>query len=192
MIKISTTENRAAMRYLLYIVFISCMVMVVVGCTSDAQPPQNSVERRAARKKTMDKKSTVPEDAAVEQTQPDKDAYVYTSAGKPDPFVPLIADVLAKTNAAPARDQEYLTPLQKYELKDLKLVAVVVSDSEPTAMLEDPTGYGYFVRKGMLVGPNDGVVERVTPNGLIIKEKFYNSLGEVEPKISTLTIEHVE
>jgi type IV pilus assembly protein PilP len=82
--------------------------------------------------------------------------------------------------------------LQKYELIDLKLVAVVVLDGDPTAMLEDPTGYGYVIRKGVLVGPNDGVVERVTPTGLIIKEKIYNSVGEFESKISTITIQHVE
>ena len=181
------------MRYLLYIMFITCIVIVVAGCTPDAQPPQNSEARREARKKAMEKKGNAPKAAAVEKAQPDKEPYSYTSAGKPDPFVPLIADILANSKApASERDKEYLTPLQKYELKDLKLVAVVVSDNEPTAMLEDPTGYGYFVRKGMLVGPNDGVVERVIPNGLVIKEKFYNSLGEVEPKISTLTIDHVE
>lgn len=182
------------MRYLVYIMFITCFVIVVAGCTPDAQPPQNSEARREARQKAREKKVGAPEAAEVEKSQPDKEPYSYTSAGKPDPFVPLIADILekSKASASNSRDQEYLTPLQKYELKDLKLVAVVVSDNEPTAMLEDPTGYGYFVRKNMLVGPNEGVVERVTPDGLIIKEKFYNSLGEVEPKISTLTIDHVE
>lgn len=182
------------MRYILYIALITSFVIVVAGCSPDAQPQQNVEARREARKKAKDEKNSAPEVAAVQKSQPDKEPYSYTSAGKPDPFVPLIADILAKskTDASTSRDKEYLTPLQKYELKDLKLVAVVVSDNEPTAMLEDPTGYGYFVRKGMLVGPNDGVVERVIPNGLIIKEKFYNSLGEVEPKISTLTIDHVE
>lgn len=182
------------MRYLLNIMFITCFVIVVAGCTSDSQPPQNPEAQREARKKAREKKNSAPEAAAVEKSQPGKEPYSYTSAGKTDPFVPLIADILAKSKASASnsRDQEYLTPLQKYELKDLKLVAVVVSDNEFTAMLEDPTGYGYFVRKGMLVGPNDGVVERVIPDGLIIKEKFYNSLGEVEPKISTLTIDHVE
>jgi type IV pilus assembly protein PilP len=182
------------MRYILYLAFISSFVIVVAGCSPDAQPTQNAEARREARKKLKEEKNSTPEAAAVEKSQQDKESYSYTSAGKADPFVPLIADILAKSKADSARDsdKEYLTPLQKYELKDLKLVAVVVSDNELTAMLEDPTGYGYFVRKGMLVGPNDGVVERVIPNGLIIKEKFYNSLGEVEPKISTLTIDHVE
>jgi type IV pilus assembly protein PilP len=182
------------MRYILYIALIISFIIVVTGCTPDAQPPQSSETRREARKKAREKKVSAPQAAAVEKSKPDMEPYSYTSAGKPDPFVPLIADILAKSKASASnsRDKEYLTPLQKYELKDLKLVAVVVSENEPTAMLEDPTGYGYFVRKGMLVGPNDGVVERVIPNGLIIKEKFYNSLGEVEPKISTLTIDHVE
>ena len=185
------------MRYIRFIVSIALIisfVIVVAGCTPDAQSPQNAETRREARKKAREKKDSAPEAAAVEKAQSEKEPYSYTSAGKPDPFVPLIADILAKAkaSASSSRDKEYLTPLQKYELKDLKLVAVVVSDNEPTAMLEDPTGYGYFVRKGMLVGPNDGVVERIIPNGLIINEKFYNSLGEVEPKISTLTIDHVE
>ena len=182
------------MRYILYIALIFSFVIVVSGCTPDAPPPQSSETRREARKKAKEKKVSAPVVAAVETSQQEKEPYSYTSAGKPDPFVPLIADILAqsKATASSSRDKGYLPPLQKYELKDLKLVAVVVSDNEPTAMLEDPTGYGYFVRKGMLVGPNDGVVERVIPNGLIIKEKFYNSLGEVEPKISTLTIDHVE
>ena len=69
------------------------------------------------------------------------------------------------------------------EKRDISVLAVE---------LEDPTGYGYVVRKGALIGSNEGVVERVTPKGLIIKEKFYNTDGEVETTISTITIEHVE
>ncbi len=178
------------MKYILYITIAICFFITAAGCTPDAQPTQkNAVSRRAAKKKARKKKVTAPVSDAVKK--PVKEEYSYSSAGKPDPFRPLLADSSIKIKS-PARDTAFLTPLQKYELVDLKLVAVVVLDGEPTAMLEDPTGYGYVIRKGVLVGPNDGVVERVTPTGLIIKEKIYNSVGEFEPKISTITIQHVE
>ena len=190
------------MRYLLRSITVLCFIIALAGCTPDSQQPQNadaqpspnSVARRASKKKAMTEKAAVSEAAAEKQPQQEKAPYSYTSAGKPDPFNPLIADpsIKLKAGAPESRNKEFLTPLQKYELKDLKLVAVVVSEREPTAMLEDPTGYGYVVRKDTLVGPNDGIVVRVIPTGLIIKEKIYNSLGEVETKISTLTIQHVE
>ena len=180
------------MKYILYITIAICFFITAAGCTPDAQQPQkNAVSRRATKKKARTKKVTAPVSDAVKK--PDKEAYSYSSAGKPDPFRPLLADSSIKTKApAHKRNTAFLTPLQKYELIDLKLVAVVVLDGDPTAMLEDPTGYGYVIRKGVLVGPNDGVVERVTPTGLIIKEKIYNSVGEFESKISTITIQHVE
>jgi len=186
------------MRYLLYIVLIVFVFFTAPGCSSEDQAPQRpSIERRVAakKKKTRTKKAPVTEQASSADKQTaDTDKYSYSSAGKPDPFRPLIADMVTRTATARDRtsDRAFLTPLQKYELKDLKLVAVVVSGDEPTAMLEDPTGYGYMVRKGTLVGPNDGVVERVTQTGIIIREKIYNSLGEIETRISTITIQHVE
>jgi len=180
------------MKYILYITIAICFFITAPGCSPDAQPTQkNAVSKRAAKKKARKKKVIAPVSDAVKK--PAKEEYTYTSAGKPDPFRPLLVDSSIKVNSpVNKRNTAFLTPLQKYELIDLKLVAVVVLDGDPTAMLEDPTGYGYVVRKGVLVGPNDGVVERVTPTGLIIKEKIYNSFGEIESKISTITIKHVE
>jgi type IV pilus assembly protein PilP len=183
------------MRYLLYSALVICFCIAFVGCTPDSQQSSpNPAAKHAAKKKTPKASKTASKSDAVKQTPQVKEPYNYTSAGKPDPFRPLLADVSAKFKASgdDNRNKAFLTPLQKYELDDLKLVAVVVLDSEPTAMLEDPTGYGYVIHKGMLIGPNDGFVERVTSTGLIVKEKFYNSLGEIESKISTLTIQHVE
>lgn len=181
------------MKYLLYSFIVICFFIAAAGCSSDVQPPQENAAAKRSAKKARQKNDTAPVSDSVNKNQPDIEVYSYTSAGKPDPFRPLLADSSMKLKA-PVNDRNrgFLTPLQKYDLSDLKLVAVVVLDSQPTAMLEDPTGYGYVVRKGVLVGPNEGVVERVTPTGLIIKEKIYNSVGEIESKISTITIQHVE
>lgn len=182
------------MKYLLYMIIAAMVLMAAPGCTDGDQPQQTSTVERAQRRKSKkaSQKTQPATEQASKQDQQQAEKFSYSSAGKPDPFRPLIADTVTKLATDDDRDKRFLTPLQKYELKDLKLVAVVVAGDEPTAMLEDPTGYGYFVHKGTLIGPNDGVVERVTDTGVIIREKIYNSLGEIEPRISTLTIQHVE
>jgi len=177
------------MRYFLYSVFLLGLLLCISGCAPDEPAQVAQAPKPAARKNPAEQRA----DSAAADTQAVQKGYSYTSAGKADPFRPLVTDATAvRAAASRPRDTAFLTPLQKYELKDLKLVAVVISDTEPTAMLEDPTGYGYVVRKGTLVGPHDGVVVRVMPNGLVIREQVYDSLGEVESRISTLTIQHVE
>ncbi len=183
------------MKYILYCTITVFFLIAAPGCTPEAQPPQEKAAAtlRPTKKKAKKHKVTAPVSDAEKKVQSENNEYIYSSAGKPDPFRPLLVDFAFKTKKSQSgRDKAFLTPLQKYELSDLKLVAVVVLDGEPTAMLEDPTGYGYVVRKGVLVGSNDGVVERVTPTGLIIKEKIYNAADEIETKISTITIQHVE
>lgn len=182
------------MKYFLFSTLIVYLLIAVPACSPDPQPEQQTAsESPLAKKRSKKQQATAEEAPKTGQAQTAEQPFSYSSAGKADPFRPLIVDTAAKkASEARSRDQEFLTPLQKYELKDLKLVAVVVAENGPTAMLEDPTGYGYVVRTGMLVGPNEGVVERVTRTGIIVKEKIYNSLGEVESRISTLTIQHVE
>ena len=50
------------------------------------------------------------------------------------------------------------------------------------AILESPDGKGYFVRVGTVLGPNRGVVKKITQNALIIEEKFKTYTGETERK----------
>ena len=178
------------MKYILHCILAICFFITAPGCTPDAPQPQTKAAVQKAAPKKIKKKKPALDSAAEKDAQKDKEEYSYVSAGKPDPFRPLLVDSPVKVKAS--RNTDFLTPLQKYDLADLKLVAVVVTDGEPTAMLEDPTGYGYVVRKGAFVGPNEGVVERVIPTGLVIKEKMYTAEGDVEIKISTITIQHVE
>ena len=55
-------------------------------------------------------------------------------------------------------------------------------------MLEGPDGKGYFIREGTILGPNRGVVKKITSNMLVIEEKFKNSMGEIERKEITVQL----
>ena len=71
--------------------------------------------------------------------------------------------------------QGELTPLQRYDLAELKLVAIIVAGENSKAMVEDSKGDGYIVSKGTLIGDKFGEVEKIKSNEVIIIEK------EVDP-----------
>jgi len=89
-----------------------------------------------------------------------------------DPFRPLSLKPRAATRA-----RENLSPLERYEIGQLKLVAVVWDIKEPKAMVEDATGLGYIVKIGTLIGPNEGKIKAIKPAEVVIEESFVDFYG---------------
>jgi len=96
----------------------------------------------------------------------------YSSVGKRDPFRPLSLKPKASQRA-----RENLSPLERYELGQLKLVGIIWGIKEPRAMVEDATGLGYVVKIGTLIGPNEGKVKAIKPAEVIIEERFTDFYG---------------
>ena len=96
----------------------------------------------------------------------------YSSVGKRDPFRPLSLKAKASQRA-----RENLSPLERYELGQLKLVAIVWDIKEPKAMVEDGTGLGYVVKIGTLIGPNEGKVKAIKPTEVVIEEHVTDFYG---------------
>jgi type IV pilus assembly protein PilP len=129
-------------------------------------PPQ------AAPQQTTPSPSTGPEQQAERD-------YVYDPTGKRDPFQPFIA---AQTPVKPAGEEIPATPLQKYDLSQLKLVAIIVGAGEGSAMVEDSEGKGYIIKKGVYVGANYGKVKAVLKDRVIIEERYKDYTGQVKEK----------
>jgi type IV pilus assembly protein PilP len=96
----------------------------------------------------------------------------YSSAGKRDPFQPLPLKVQAKR-----RPRENLSPLERYDLGQLKLVGIVWDVKAPRAMVEDAAGLGYVVGVGTPIGPNDGKIKEIKPNEVVIEETYIDFYG---------------
>ena len=62
------------------------------------------------------------------------------------------------------------TPLGRFELEQLKLVAVVTGLDDPVAMVEAPNGIGYSVRRGACLGRNGGVISAVRGGEVVVAE----------------------
>ncbi|MCG8567498.1 MAG: pilus assembly protein PilP [Desulfobacterales bacterium] len=97
----------------------------------------------------------------------------YDVAGKVDPFVPLVQNPNgdgSRGKQIPVKPKRILTPLEKMELNQLKLVAIITTSSRRIAMVEEMTGKGYEVNIGTYIGKNSGQVTSIEPDGIKVKE----------------------
>ncbi len=89
-----------------------------------------------------------------------------------DPFRPFTLH-----NRRAPTPREKLSPLERYDLGQLKLVGVIWDVKTPNAMVEDSTGLGYVVRIGTPIGMNEGKVKTIQQSGLVIEEFQYDFYG---------------
>ena len=160
------------------IVIIISSALCLWGC--DQLPfAGGKKKQKAAPKKpptaVPHKTTTTP---SVEPVEEEKD-YVYDPTGKRDPFQPFIA---TQTPVKPIGEEVPITPLQKYDLSQLKLVAILVGKGEGRAMVEDAEGKGYIIEKGVYVGRNFGKVKAVLKDRVIIEERYKDYMGKVKEK----------
>jgi type IV pilus assembly protein PilP len=122
-----------------------------------------------------------PSQSADGSESPDPE-YVYDPAGKRDPFQSLLE--IRK----PVVPDEPQTPLQTFDLDQLKLVGSIIGMKEPRAMVTAPDGKSYIVKIGTKMGKNNGVVVKILNDRIEIKESFYDFTGEVRTGIQTIQL----
>lgn len=97
----------------------------------------------------------------------------YDPVGRRDPFRPL-----ALQGETAGVKLEPLSPLQRYEVGQLKLVGVIHDVTPPRAMVEDSAGLGFILLPGTPIGPNGGVVTEIKPRQVVVEEWHTDVIGE--------------
>jgi type IV pilus assembly protein PilP len=105
----------------------------------------------------------------------------YDPVGRRDPFRPPRAG--SQTPLSEPR-----TPLQRYEIGQLRLVAIIYDTRDPRAVVEDDQGLGYIVRVGTPIGPNGGQVRAIERGRVIVEESSVDYYGERQPNEVTLEL----
>jgi len=116
-----------------------------------------------------------------------KPLFVYDPTGKRDPFRPFV-----KAEEPVQPKGVVLSPLQRYDLSQLKLVAIIVGVGEERAMVEDAEGKGYIIRRGTYIGNRFGRVKEILPDRVIVVEKYRDYLGRVRTREVVLKLHPVE
>jgi len=105
------------------------------------------------------------------------DGFVYSMEDRIDPFVPFLTDKAKVDKQAVVEPQVELVGMRRFEPGQLTLVAVVLSNRANLAMVQDPAGQGYVVRKGTKIG-RFGEVEDIVPNRVIVQNITFTRTGE--------------
>jgi Tfp pilus assembly protein PilP len=150
------------------------MVTGLVGCGED--PDLIQPDSPSGRKEVAQAKDTKP----VEPT-PQPEVFNYDAAGRRNPFKSLVVvnikpDVVKEIK----RNEASLTPLEKYETKEFKLVGVVGGRGEDYAMVESPDGKTYNFKAGTRIGKKEGIVQKITDVGVVVKELIHYESGKTE------------
>ena len=120
--------------------------------------------------------------AAVNLKKPEKAEEEET--GKIDPFAPLFKDEpIRKARRGVAKKVTKkripLTPLEKIDLSQLKLVGVIRAPSGNKALVEEASGKGYIVAKGTYIGLHSGRILEILSDRIIVEEEIEDILGKV-------------
>jgi len=155
------------------------------GCGGGTPPSSLPVKTKSpavAKKEEPTKVAEKKEREKKEETE-----FSYNPAGKPDPFKPFIQ--LTPMRGA---SRTPLTPLQKFDISQLKLVAIILNPEGNIAMVEDATGKGYFLKKGTWIGKNDGKVTKILKDKVIIEEVYQDIFGQTKTNEISLSLQKIE
>ena len=100
----------------------------------------------------------------------DSDSYAYSHRGRRDPFNPLVQKKDVIVGKISGRSAKVKGPLEKFELTQYRLVALLVIKGNPRAMVKGPDGKGYTVSVGDYIGINDGIVKNIETKVVDIDE----------------------
>jgi Tfp pilus assembly protein PilP len=160
-------------------------LFLLVGC-GDGNAPVSDLKK--GLRASIEKKKPEPAKTEEKKEAEKEEVYTYNSSGNPDPFKPF----LQLTPVREASRSVPLTPLQKFEISQLKLVAILSAPEGNIGLVEDATGKGYFIKKGTLIGKNDGKVAKILSDRVIVEEVFLDVLGKKKVNEMSLSLQKVE
>ena len=129
-------------------------------------------------------------EAEIEPVRQEKEHY--DSQDKIDPFKPLIQ---AKSEAVAFFDKDperILTPLEKIELSQIRLVAVIIMKNKRVAMVEEASGKGYEVGIGTYIGKNRGKVSEIKKSSIVITELVKNFKGKITEQTQEIKLHKID
>jgi len=176
------------------IIFLMGIILTLGGCGGEAPKPAKVPMPPPGKKATAPAPTPAPLPSSAESKAepPAIEKFTYDPKGKPDPFKPLIVERL---EAAPKKPKEVMeaileggTPLERMDLGQLKLVAVIWNVPQPKGMVEDTTGKGYILSIGTPIGKNKGKVTQITSTGILVTERHETSSGKFKSREVTLKL----
>lgn len=147
-------------------------------------PSHGTVKSHSPKKGTPSepKKPKDPQEEALKAIAEDNaEPSYYDPDEKIDPFKPLFTDSPEIKTGEKSKRKRQRTgpkePLEMIDLSQLKLTAITQAGSGNRALMEEASGKGHIVRKGMFIGKNAGKVLEIFLDRLVIEEEIQDYSG---------------
>ena len=118
-------------------------------------------------------KEDLDDTSALLKKNPEPEPSKYVRKVSRDPFRP--SSIQTRTSS---RSKDNLSPLERFELGQLKVVGIVWDIKEPRAMIEDTAGLGYTILVGTPIGGSEGKVKAINRNQVVVEESFQDFSGK--------------
>ncbi|MBC2694593.1 MAG: hypothetical protein HF982_04820 [Desulfobacteraceae bacterium] len=170
------------------LIIIGCFLLYY-GCENQPEKPQKATVISKKIVMPKEEKQPVKKDQKIEiskseikkqDLKPKIDKINTDPDQKPDqnPFVSIFragASVLADQNE---KKRIPLTPIEKVDLSQLKLVGIIFASSGNKALVEDASGKGFVIKKGTYIGINSGRVIKILKGSVVVEEEVQSILGK--------------
>jgi hypothetical protein len=108
--------------------------------------------------------------AAISGENQDARSVIYSPVGKRDPFKAPIDHSLMRELAT-------INPLEKFNLEQLQLKAILKGIGKHRAMFEDPEGKTHILTEGTVLGRERATISRILDREVILTLRTFNYLG---------------
>lgn len=158
-------SNTVKISFLYIMIILSAISFSVNGA------PDNSTDNK-------DSDNTNKESVVKPAGEKEKE-YIYDPTGKTDPFRSFITVQQEKMKK---EDERPKTELETFELSQLTLSAIIVSEKGKWALVKDSKDVAHVIEEGTPIGTNGGFVYKIKNDEVIIREEFLNFRGEKQTK----------
>jgi type IV pilus assembly protein PilP len=163
---------------------ISALILIVLfllpatGCRKQPPPPEK--KPAAVKVKPGEAKKDV---RTEESAKPAAEEYTYNPSGRRDPFLTLVVPPKAK----PLR-KKGATPFESYDISEIRLLAIASDRNRYYALIRLPDRKTYTITEGMSLGLQDGKVDKINRDAVVIREYITDYRGVVKPRDTILKL----
>ena len=149
--------------------------VVAVVCPVYSEPKDSNTPPQAEKGAPAEATEEASPNADPKKEDKKEEKYVYSPAGKTDPFDSFLVKPGARARAtslssrdaalddaeAIVSEGEPRTELEKIEISKLTLTSIIKGEKTVLAMVIDPKGRGYYVKEGTKIGTQSGFVDAI-------------------------------
>ena len=153
------------------------LIFLCIGCDTAPPPPPPP-----AKVEKTEPPPPTEEGAGEEVAADPTPSYMYDPTGRREPFESLVAaeDLSAEDVVVTPPPEELTSPLQKYDIKQIKVVGIILGGLGDYAKVKAPDGESYTISVGTLMGQHQGKVISISENVILVKETIQYESGKVE------------